>query len=118
MVVPESAEPQPSWDPFEASERLCDVAVGLMSDHASTTTGLSPATHLLVTVVCREGRVVDTMAEHRWLSAWRYSNHLTSAIQGDVYVVTPHGWTGVMDHRAGGHPRLRPRLALVTTARA
>jgi hypothetical protein len=47
--------------------------------------------HLLITVVCRQGRVIDTITEHRWLHAWRYSNHLTRAVDGDVYVVTPYG---------------------------
>ncbi|WP_256792948.1 hypothetical protein [Terrabacter sp. Ter38] len=111
-VVPDPAEPQPCWDPYDASARLRGVAVDLVPERTGTPRGRSPITHLLVTVVCREGRVIDTIAEHRWFQAWRYSNHLTSAIDGDVYVVTPHGWTGVMDQRGGHLPRLRPRLAL------
>ena len=111
-VVPEPAEPQACWDPHEASMRLHDVAIELVPERTATRSGWAPMTHLLVTVVCREGRVIDTMTEHRWFRAWRYSNHLTRAIDGDIYVVTPHGWTGVMDRRAGHEPRLRPRLAL------
>ena len=101
--VPDPAEPQPFWDPHDASSRLRDVALELVpeSTGAGARPGRSPVTHLLVTVVCREGRVIDTIAEHRWFGAWRYSNHLTSAVDGDVYVVTPHGWTGVMDHARG-----------------
>lgn len=118
VVVPEPVEPRPCWDPHDASARLHEVAVGLMSEHESMTAGRGPRTHLLVTVVCREGRVIDTMAEHRWFRAWRYSNHLTSALEGDIYVVTPHGWTGVMDQRAGHLPRLRPHLALAPPASA
>ena len=112
--VPDPAEPQPFWDPHDASSRLREVALQLVpeSTGAGARPGRSPVTHLLVTVVCREGRVIDTIAEHRWFGAWRYSNHLTSAVDGDVYVVTPHGWTGVMDHRAGHEPRLRPRLTV------
>ncbi|KRB47091.1 hypothetical protein [Terrabacter sp. Root181] len=112
--VPDPAESQPFWDPHDASSRLSEVALQLVpeSTGAGARPGRSPVTHLLVTVVCREGRVIDTIAEHRWFGAWRYSDHLTSAVDGDVYVVTPHGWTGVMDHRAGHQPRLRPRLTV------
>ena len=112
--VPDPAESQPFWDRYDASSRLGEVALQLVpeSTGAGARPGRSPVTHLLVTVVCREGRVIDTIAEHRWFGAWRYSDHLTSAVDGDVYVVTPHGWTGVMDQRAGHQPRLRPRLTV------
>ena len=60
-----------------------------------------PPTHVLVTVVCRSGRVVPGPEELFWLRAWRYSNHLANAFDGDVYLVTEHGWTGCMDRRAG-----------------
>ena len=63
-------------------------------------------THVLVTVVCRQGRVTGTEHEGAWLMAWRCSNHLRGAFQGDVYVVTPHGWGGYLDHRAGYEPCL------------
>lgn len=45
--------------------------------------------------------------EFDWLRAWRYSNHMLGALHGDVYVVTPHGWTGTIDQRAGVDPCLR-----------
>lgn len=64
----------------------------------------------LYTVVCREGRAVDALTEWLFMEAWRFSNHLTSAIAADVYVVTPHGWTGILDSRAGFEPRLASRL--------
>ena len=117
-VVPDPSEPQACWDSYEASRRLCEVAERLVPPRTGTPTGRSPITHLLVTVVCREGRVIDTINEHRWFRAWRYSNHLTNAIDGDIYVVTPNGWTGVMDRRAGLVPRLRPHLALAPRASA
>lgn len=63
-------------------------------------------THVLVTVVCREGRVVFTETESSWLRAWRYANHFRGAFDGDVYIVTPHGWGGSIDHRAGYEPAL------------
>lgn len=62
-------------------------------------------THLLVTIVCREGRVVPSRQESDWAVAWRYANHFHAAFDGDIYIVTPHGWTGCMDHRAGYEPR-------------
>lgn len=67
------------------------------------------------TVMCREGRVVDTLTEWQFLEAWRFSDHHTNAFACDVYVVTPHGWTGVMDERAGLEPRLTERGATVLT---
>ena len=110
--VMEPVEPQECWDQYEMSQRLCTIAESLAPERTLTLKGWSTITHVLVTVVCREGRVIPTNAEYRWLSAWRYSNHLTSAFNGDVYVVTPHGWTGAIDWRAGRDPQLRPRLVL------
>lgn len=63
-------------------------------------------THVLVTVVCRSGRPVFTAREDSWFRAWRYANHFRGAFDGDIYVATPHGWAGCMDHRAGYEPRL------------
>ncbi|MER7072513.1 hypothetical protein [Terrabacter sp. NPDC000476] len=94
------------------SEKLREVGESLAPERKRTAQGWSPMTHTLVTVVCREGRVVPTRVEFRWLDAWRFSNHLTCAYNGDVYIVTPHGWTGVLDSRAGWEPRSRPHLEL------
>jgi hypothetical protein len=84
-----------------------DVATELALQHDWQPDGRPGYTGVFVTVVCREGHVVDTEAEWRWLSAWRYSNHFRDGWDGDVYVVTPHGWTGVMDRRADLEPALR-----------
>lgn len=73
----------------------------------------SSITHTFVTVVCREGRVIDTEREWAWHHCWRYANHFRPAFDGDVFVVTPDGWTGCFDRRAGFEPRLRPRLSSV-----
>jgi hypothetical protein len=70
-------------------------------------------------VVCRRGRVVPTARDYFWLAAWLYSNHMSSAFHGDVYLVTEHGWTGCMDRRAGFEPSRRAdfaRLALVPSS--
>jgi hypothetical protein len=62
--------------------------------------------HVLITVVCRPGFVVPSAQEFDWLRAWRYSNHFRGAYDGDVFIVTPHGWTGTLDERAGFEPCL------------
>ncbi|WP_154402189.1 hypothetical protein [Ornithinimicrobium cavernae] len=66
----------------------------------------SPIAGTFVTVVCREGRVVSTDVEWQFLSAWRYSNHFMAAFDGDVYVVTPHGWTSTLTGESGYEPAL------------
>lgn len=66
----------------------------------------------LYTVVCRDGRVVVTDTEWQFFVEWLYCHHGTGAISADVYVVTPHGWTGIWDQRAGFDPRLSARRKL------
>lgn len=72
-----------------------------------TDNGRGGMSAVFITVVCRQGHVVDTQQEWQWLNAWRYSNHFRDGFDGDVYVVTPHGWTGVMDQRCGLEPALQ-----------
>jgi hypothetical protein len=55
-----------------------------------------------VTFVVRPGLCVFGPNEGRWMSAWRYSNHLTNCFSGDVVLVTEHGWAALMAD-AGGH---------------
>jgi hypothetical protein len=89
-------------------------ASALLRDHARSTAGerpwvgpgWQPLEFVFVTIVCREGRVVPTAQDYFWLLAWRYSNHISNAYDGDVYLVTEHGWTGCIDQRAGFEPRL------------
>lgn len=54
----------------------------------------------MFTVVCRAGYTVQTATEQQYREAWRGSG-LFELSDGDVYVVTPHGWTGFMDGRCG-----------------
>ncbi|AXH96046.1 hypothetical protein [Ornithinimicrobium avium] len=61
-----------------------------------------------VTVVRRDGRDVSTADEHRFFPAWRCSGHLTVALHGDVFAVTPHGWTGTIEEWYGLLPSLAP----------
>ena len=95
----------------EASSFVRDHALRLVEERPWTGSGWRPPQHLLVTVVCRSGRVVPGPSELFWLMAWRYANHLGDAFDGDVYLVTEHGWTGLIDRRAGFTPALlaKPR---------
>jgi hypothetical protein len=94
---------------YEASDLLRAQAEAMVGRRPWVDGGWMPPRHVLVTVVCRLGRVVPGPEELFWLLAWRYSNHLTAAFNGDVYLVTEHGWTGCADHRAGFTPALSPR---------
>jgi hypothetical protein len=84
----------------EMAERLVPERWAIVKDRS----GMS---HVLITVVCRPGFVVPTAQEFDWLSAWRYSNHFRGAYDGDVFIMTPNGWSGTLDHRAGFEPCLR-----------
>lgn len=74
--------------------------------------GWSRPTYVLVTVVCRTGVVMPSPAEFFWLMAWRYSNHLANAFDGDIYAMTEHGWTGYLDQRAGMTPTIERHRAM------
>lgn len=90
----------------EASELARRLAHELVPERGSVTTDHGGMSHVLITVVCRDGYVLPGRQEFDWMLAWRYSNHLAGAFYGDVYVVTPHGWTGSADRRAGREPCL------------
>ncbi|AKU15023.1 hypothetical protein VV02_02705 [Luteipulveratus mongoliensis] len=97
------------------SEAFCEAAHELAPPHVWSKTRGGGLTAVFITVVCREGRAIDSRDEWTCIRDWRYSNHLRDGFDGDVYVVTPHGWAGLMDRRAGHHPRLvqQPRLRAV-----
>ena len=63
-----------------------------------------------MTVVVRPGRVVFGPAEHRVLSAWRYANHCLPVMQGDLLLVTPHGWRAFFDDSCGATPVMGPTM--------
>lgn len=105
----------------EGSELLRDHACRLVDPRPWTGEGWAPPEFVLVTIVCRTGRVVPGPHELMWLMAWRYSNHLGNAFDGDVYLLTDHGWTGCHDRRAGFTPSLSAasrHLSLLPAERA
>ncbi len=67
--------------------------------------------HALVTVVVRPGRCVLGPNELVWSLGWRYANHFEAAFDGDLILVTEHGWRDLMSHEAGFEPSMRPRTA-------
>jgi hypothetical protein len=93
----------------EASDVLKTRAEAMAGERPGVDGRWMPPRHVFVTVVCRSGRVVPGPDELFWLLAWRYSNHLAAAYNGDVYLVTGHGWTGCADKRAGFTPALHSR---------
>lgn len=75
------------------SPTLADIAQFFAPDRPfGTARSDVPATHTLVTVVCREGEPVPTATEEQYVQAWRTCWDTTSARHGDVYVLTPQGW--------------------------
>lgn len=99
-------ETDPLPDRYDASELLREHALKLAGDRPFVDGRWMPPAHLLITVQFRSGRVIPGPDEYFWLMAWRYSNHNSMALDGDVYLVTEHGWTGCRDHRAGFSPAL------------
>lgn len=59
-----------------------------------------------ITVVCREGPARMSPIEALLFYGWRYSNHNTAALHGDVYAVTPHGWANLSPEYSGALPAL------------
>lgn len=103
-VVRDTGEQVPN--PPEDSDLARAVAQELVPERFTVTTDHGGMSHVLITVVCRDGYVLAGRQEFTWLRAWRYSNHFTGGLDGDVYIVTPHGWTGTIDRRAGREPCL------------
>lgn len=57
-------------------------------------------------VVARGGYCVFGPNEGNWMSAWKYSNHLTGTFTGGLILVTEHGWADLMTDTAGHSPAL------------
>lgn len=88
---------------MELSEKLREV--GIASAPPWTRDG-PYVTGELITVVCREGEPTISPTEMQYWWGWRYSNHCTTALHGDIYVVTPQGWAALVGDWSGSEPRL------------
>lgn len=85
---------------------LCAVAQASVPLRTRTGNRWSSIAGELVTVVCREGEAEITPAEAQYFWGWRYSDHGTVALNGDVYVVTPQGWATLGGEWCGARPVL------------
>ncbi len=65
-----------------------------------------PPVHSVLTILVRRCLAVFGPGEAQWFLAWRYSNHLCSTFDGDVIVVTEHGWTNFCTRWGGSTPHL------------
>lgn len=64
--------------------------------------------HALVTIVVRPGRCVFGPNELVWSLGWRYTNHLEAVFDGNLILVTEHGWLDLMTQEAGFEPAMLP----------
>jgi hypothetical protein len=90
-------------DDFGRSQLLCDTAKAMPIPERFSSGGSRLS---IMTIVARRGLAVMGAAEGQWLTAWRYSNHLTDAYVGDLILVTEHGWTDFTTGSGGREPRL------------
>ncbi len=63
--------------------------------------------HSVLTVVVRPGFTVIGRHEQAWCLGWRYSNHGRGAWDGDLAVVTEHGWYELLSRWAGRSPAIQ-----------
>ena len=61
---------------------------------------------ILVTVVVRSGINGWGEEEKRWAQGWRYSNHNSEAFDGDIMVVTEHGWCSLWSETGAPKPAM------------
>jgi hypothetical protein len=98
-----SSEQWVGLDEFGRSQLLSDAAQAMPIPKGLPRGG---PRHSIMTIVARRGLTVMGGAEAHWLTAWRYSNHLTNAYAGGLILVTEHGWTDFMTRSGGHEPRL------------
>ncbi|WP_245703216.1 DUF2695 domain-containing protein [Raineyella antarctica] len=98
--------PEPIGAISSLSHQLCAMATDIVPARTWTGDRWGPITGELVTVVCREGEAAISPVEEQFFWGWRYSNHLTAGFHGDVYVVTPGGWAGLLAEWSGCSPVL------------
>lgn len=102
----------------DLSRVLCAVAQACAPARTRTRNRWSSMTGDLITVVCRDGAAAITSAETQFHWGWRYSNHLTSAFDSEVYAVTPQGWVNLYGQLSGSIPALpaAPGIGVPTSA--
>ncbi|MBP8920490.1 MAG: hypothetical protein KBG85_12355 [Micropruina sp.] len=91
---------------YELSRVLCAVATDCVPERTWDGERNGPITGELITVVCRHGHATITPTETQYFFGWRFSNHLTAALHGDVFVVTPVGWANILGDWQGTSPSL------------
>lgn len=82
------------WDFYQ---QLCGIAQEIVPARTWDGEKNGPITGELVTLVCRDGEAKMTEVEVQYAVGWRYSNHLTAAFHGEVFVVTPEGYASLFD---------------------
>ena len=87
-------------DDDDIRDELCEVARSFGIPHTRE------CLHAIITVVVRPGRCVIGPNEVVWLKGWRYSNHFVRTFDGDLILVTEHGWTDFSTRFAGHEPRM------------
>ena len=112
-AAPLPEEPSGGWDLDAAGSALTEVAFALLPSRPPGRRRRGALTHALITVVCRRGPSTRSAVDEWWAEAWIHADPCIDAAVGQVFAVTPSGWHGVGDQRAGVEPRLRPRLSLV-----
>jgi hypothetical protein len=88
------------------SDVLCAVAQSCAPARVRSGGEWSPIAGDLITVVCRQGDAAIAPTEIRFHLGWRYSSHLTSAFESEVYAVTPQGWASLYGQSSGSVPTL------------
>jgi hypothetical protein len=93
----------------ELSRALWEIATACAPAPSRERSRWGAITGDLITVVCRTGSAETTPAETQFHWGWRYSNHLTSAFNGEIYAVTPEGWASLYGQLSGTVPALPMR---------
>lgn len=101
-LVSTSETPPPNVD--RLATLLGDAARGLFAGRS----GRWPPVHAFAVIVARRGRVVFRPADLAWSKGLAYASHLEPAFNGELVLVTQHGFRCFGDSTAGRHPALAP----------
>lgn len=98
--------PEPRLDDDVAASLVCEAAHRLLAGREDVLDDGDDLRYVLVTVVFRPGSPSPGRAELFWRHAWALADVDVVARLGDVYTVTDHGWTRLLDRRTGQRPAL------------